>query len=56
MVTHCPGTMLEVDPDSFDDSMSEVVEAEDVGTVGSNDMDESENEVSVLPKGKGFAP
>ncbi|KAG1849629.1 hypothetical protein DFJ58DRAFT_729420 [Suillus subalutaceus] len=46
------GTMLEVDPDSFDDSMNEVAEAEDIGTVGSNDMDESENEVSVLPKEK----
>ncbi|KAG1733228.1 uncharacterized protein EDB91DRAFT_1084504 [Suillus paluster] len=50
------GTMLEVDPDSFDDSMSEVVEAEDIDTVGSDDMDESENEAPVLPKGKGFAP
>ncbi|KAG1823696.1 uncharacterized protein BJ212DRAFT_1296265 [Suillus subaureus] len=46
------GTMLEVDPDSFDDLMNEVAEVEDIGTVGSNDMDESENEVSVLPKGK----
>ncbi|KAG1724332.1 uncharacterized protein EDB91DRAFT_1087515 [Suillus paluster] len=50
------GTMLKVDPDSFNDSMSEVVEAEDIDTVGSDDMDESENEAPVLPKGKGFAP
>ncbi|KAG1853946.1 hypothetical protein F4604DRAFT_1932914 [Suillus subluteus] len=49
------GTVLDVDPDSFDDSMSEVECLEDgkAVTVGSDDMDESEPEVP-LPKGKDF--
>ncbi|KAG1853409.1 hypothetical protein F4604DRAFT_1933304 [Suillus subluteus] len=49
------GTVLDVDPDSFDDSMSEVECLEDgkAVMVRSDDMDESEPEVP-LPKGKDF--